>query len=66
MPILSVFAPLSKSHYFVIYYRCVTGQAGARCCVTEVTAGRGFTPAAMCDTIQKTAGDCHSCRAASQ
>ena len=24
MPILSVFAPLLKSHFFVIYYRCVT------------------------------------------
>ena len=24
MPILSVFAPLLKSRFFVIYYRCVT------------------------------------------
>ncbi len=24
MPILWVFAPLLKSHFFVIYYRCVT------------------------------------------
>ncbi len=24
MPILSVFATLLKSHFFVIYYRCVT------------------------------------------
>ena len=29
MPILSVFAPLLKSHFFVIYYRCVTLEAGS-------------------------------------
>ena len=57
MPILSVFAPLLKSRFFVIYYRCVTladGMNGRRCFAQRIKKQRLpaaialplFTPAA--------------------